>query len=255
MDPICVSAQSEALVKLQAHKSAFQAWKCVSLVYALVVLVLIGSKRHEVGNDIQQLNGVAQLILSQQQETRHTYERLDNATAADQPLSNPLFATSSKREWAEGPDRNQASGHNLSLGTLLDALESALTPNNTQNLNTSMMIPVPTSTSTGGQASKMAEHNNSSLLMSHMQTSIGRELNGQEVLKAEVDAFAGKFNRMQSKSCDWKNIIIDSTNKDEFKTAKSTLNLSTLLVLVYILSWILMALAVNDARISVSSLR
>ena len=39
----------------------------------------------------------------------------------------------------------------------------------------------------------------------------------------------------------------------EFRSAKSTLCLSSLLVLVYIVSWILMTVAVNDTRISVSS--
>lgn len=39
----------------------------------------------------------------------------------------------------------------------------------------------------------------------------------------------------------------------EFRNAKSTLSLSSLLVSVYIVSWILMTLAINDTRISVSS--
>lgn len=38
----------------------------------------------------------------------------------------------------------------------------------------------------------------------------------------------------------------------EFRSAKTTLGLSSMLVVVYIVSWILMALAVNDAHMSVS---
>lgn len=70
---------------------------------------------------------------------------------------------------------------------------------------------------------------NNTMLMSHMHMSLNRELNGDQILRREVAAFV-----------------------QEFRNAKSTLGLSALLVAVYLLCWILMALAVNDTRLSVS---
>lgn len=68
------------------------------------------------------------------------------------------------------------------------------------------------------------------LVVSHMQVSVSRELQAKELLKKELDTFIA-----------------------EFRSAKSTISLSSLLVGVYLISWILMTLAINDARISVSN--
>lgn len=48
--------------KLQAHRSSFQAWKCVSLGYALLAVVLLLSKWHEAANDLKLLASIEQLI-------------------------------------------------------------------------------------------------------------------------------------------------------------------------------------------------
>lgn len=71
---------------------------------------------------------------------------------------------------------------------------------------------------------------NSTMLMSHMRMSLSRELNGDQLLRQEVGAFVG-----------------------EIRGARSTLALSSLLVAVYLVSWLLMISAINDTRISVST--
>lgn len=178
MDPmICarsaqLSTSSLYLNKLQAHKSSFQAWKSVSLVFALIVLVLIGSKRHEVGSDLQQLEAVARLIL-----TRANNSQDQNET----PDQNP---SESYRDVVAG------SGSTMSLGSLLDALESALPNNASEPLDASQMIPVPSLSSSSSSSSSSSLHpNGSSTLVSHKHASTG----AQELLRFEVHAFAGEF--------------------------------------------------------------
>ena len=54
--------------KLQAHKSSFQAWKCVSFGCSLLAIVLLLSKWYEVTTDLHLLLGIDQLLSLQQQQ-------------------------------------------------------------------------------------------------------------------------------------------------------------------------------------------
>lgn len=132
-----VGPASESSHKLQAHKSSYQAWKCVSFGCSLLAIVLLMSKWYEVSTDLKLLVGIDQLLTLQ-------------ATAN----------TSSQLTWPPVP---------------LDQLLPATNTNESAN-----MFGLDTMES------------NNSMLMSHMHMSLNRELNGNQLLRQEVEVFAGK---------------------------------------------------------------
>mgnify|MGYP000854677023 CR=1 FL=1 len=193
--------------KLQAQKSSFQAWKCVSFGCSLLAIVLLLSKWHEVSTSLQLLLNIDRLLL------------------ADQSASKSV-------SWPPVP------------------LDLLLPPANETNFGPESM------------------ESNSSMLMSHMHISLSRELNGDQLLRQEVDSFTGEPASIQQKvvirnfelqqRIKLENPLSPKPNPSdwigaaEFRNAKSTLALSSMLVSIYIISWILMTLAINDTRISVS---
>lgn len=51
--------------RLLADKSSFQAWSCVSFGYALLALVLLSSRLHEISTDLRLLLAIDQLLWAQ----------------------------------------------------------------------------------------------------------------------------------------------------------------------------------------------
>lgn len=121
--------------KLQAHKSSFQAWKCVSFGCSLLTIVLLLSKWYEVSTDLNLLRGIERILAT--------------ANSANTSTS-----------WPPIPLEQLLPAVNES-GFGMDSLDS-----------------------------------NNSMLMSHMQMSLNRELSGNQLLRQEVDAFVGKFNKI-----------------------------------------------------------
>lgn len=131
-------------IKLQAYKSSFQAWKCASFGFALLALVLIGSKWHEVCTDVALLTEIDQLIWSQQQV-------FVNQTIAQQ-----------------------------------------LQPNASLALSMDSILALSNWTANGPLGQEDGVGLNSSLVAQHLQVMLGRELNGNELLRREVEAFLGE---------------------------------------------------------------
>lgn len=185
---ICGRAESSAsahLSKLQAHKSSFQAWRSVSLVFALIVLILIGSKRHEVGSDSHQLDAVARLVLSANESS--SLDQNERATAEPELLGGRLGGGG-----AYDDDERAVDGRTtMSLGSLLDALESALPSNASEPLDAAQMIPVPSSSSLLIGANKSALASAPAQPARHASAATG----AKELLRAEVRAFAGELER------------------------------------------------------------
>lgn len=129
------SAFNVANNKLLAHKSAFQAWKCVAFGCSLLAIVLLLSKWYEVSTDLQLLLNIDRLLTI-------------SAQAPNGSLS-----------WPPVP-----------LETLL---------------------PAANETSLGMETLD----SNGTMLMSHMHISLSRELNGNQLLRAEIGAFEGEFPR------------------------------------------------------------
>lgn len=129
--------------KLQAHKSSFQAWKCVSFGCSLLALVMVLSKLYEVTTDLQLLLGI------------------------DRLLALNLRANSS----SPGP----SGGPGLSWPPV--PLEELLPSVNETSANFGME----------------SMSSNDSMLMSHMQMNLNREMNGDQLLRQEVDMFIGEL--------------------------------------------------------------
>lgn len=185
---ICGRAESSAsahLSKLQAHKSSFQAWRSVSLVFALIVLILIGSKRHEVGSDSHQLDAVARLVLSANESSG--LDQNERATAQPELLGGRLGGGGAYDDDEERAVDGRAT---MSLGSLLDALESALPSNASEPLDAAQMIPVPSSSS-----SLLIGANKSALAFAPAQPArhASAATGAKELLRAEVRAFAGEL--------------------------------------------------------------
>lgn len=162
------------LNKLQAHKSSFQAWKCVSLGYALFATVLLAAKWHEVSTDLKLLQGVEQILWSQQQQPT--------------PGNSTTFSLSEALALGGASARAPGSRANRSLADLADETDDTLAPDELRS-GASLAELLAASNSSDSSA-----NGTSSVLVSHMQISLGRELNGNQLLKQEVEAFLGEFN-------------------------------------------------------------
>lgn len=132
--------------KLQAHKSSFQAWKCVSFGCSLLAIVLLISKWYEVTSDLQLLMGIDRLLALQTMQGAAQLANTSNKNANGEPVLS----------WPPIP------------------LES--------------LLPAPNETSFGMDSLE----NNGTMLMSHMHMSLSRELNGNQLLRQEVDTFIGE---------------------------------------------------------------
>uniref|UniRef100_A0A6G1S4B3 Uncharacterized protein n=1 Tax=Aceria tosichella TaxID=561515 RepID=A0A6G1S4B3_9ACAR len=197
------------LSKLQAHKSSFQAWKCVSFGYALLATVLLSAKWHEVSTDLRLLNGIDQLLWQ------------TTAANSSAPDDGPIGVAA---PFQRGAAINRTSGGHLHPNSAGMTRPDEWGP---EPAVLAMELVVAANQSSSENGNEPTNGSSTAVLMSHMQMSLGRELNGNQLLKQEVETFLA-----------------------EFRSAKSTLTLSSLLVFVYIISWILMTLAVNDTRIS-----
>jgi hypothetical protein len=161
------------LSKLQAHKSSFQAWKCVSFGYALLATVLLSAKWHEVSTDLKLLNGIDRLLWQT--------GPADNATAAVYGLPAPSSANRSVFSEDDGDPPLDTLGLPLSElnrwspAAALELLSAA-------NLS---------ETAADG-AEPPRNGSSAAIMMSHMQVALGRELNGNQLLKREVETFLGE---------------------------------------------------------------
>lgn len=146
--------RQEEFNRLLAKKSSFQAWKCVSFGYALLALVLLSSKLHEVSTDLRLLMSIDQILLRAPGNETSQHAGRGNLSATNwppMPLEVMLAATEPNETSPvdlDNDDQQQAAANN-------------------------------SATQTG------------SLLVGHMHNSIGRELTGNQLLRQEVESFLG----------------------------------------------------------------
>ena len=160
------------LNKLQALKSSFQAWKCVSLGYALFATVLLSVKWHEVSTDLKLLQGIDQLLWHQQAAN-------SSATLAVNRTGAALF----------GDDDDDHNDHEH--GTIGEPASGA--GGGAQQWPPAAAVLEELLEAPDANGSQPDRTNRSSaMLMSHMQVSLGRELNANQLLKREVEAFLGE---------------------------------------------------------------
>lgn len=148
MDPL-----AEESSRLQARKSSFQAWKCVSFGYAMLALVLLGAKWQEVSTDLHLLVGIERLLAASQ--TIRANGSVPPTGGPSQPLSWPPVPLE-MLVGEMGADGLGESNATRAFG--MESLES-----------------------------------NGTMLMSHMQMSLSRELSGSHLLRQEVEAFQGGY--------------------------------------------------------------
>lgn len=140
--------------KLQAYKSSFQAWKCVSFGCSLLAIIMLASKCHEVSTDLNLLLGIQRLLLkSSVVSTGQTEQQQQQQSSSDPGRS---------LTWPPVP------------------IELLLPAANESNLGLESM------------------ESNETMLMSHLQMSLSRELNGDQLLRQEVDAFVGESSKFRS---------------------------------------------------------
>ena len=87
--------------KLQANKSSFQAWKSVSLGFALLALVLLGSKWYELSTDLRLLQSIESLLVAPQQNQTTFNVSAPEATAAPPPELDEAAPTGNGSDTAE----------------------------------------------------------------------------------------------------------------------------------------------------------
>lgn len=148
--------------------------------------------------------------------------------------------------------------------SLLQGIERLLSNGSPLNLPTSLTNSTIAGTTNSSATSDLASY------------LINSDLNGHELLRAEVDSFTGEHPCCRC-CCQLPGFKVTPANHDdnvvssftstvgrpqtgifanciaEIKGSKSTLILSSLLVFVYLVSWTLMSLAISDVRISVSN--
>ena len=162
------------LNKLQALKSSFQAWKCVSFGYALLATVLLSAKWHEVSTDLRLLNGIDQLLW--QTGNSHPNASLAGALAEDRASSGRHNKSS------------ELTGLQWEPALALELLSSV-------NSSGDLLSDVANANASTDQSASM--------LVSHMQLTLGRELNGNQLLKQEVETFLGEFRCNSSSRFAW----------------------------------------------------
>lgn len=200
------------LNKLQAYKSSFQAWKCVSFGYALLAIVLLFSKWHEVTTDLKLLTGIDQLIWSNG-SLHHDQQLLvssSGATDSNRTDLSPLHQMGATSAINSNRSTSAILGQALTrswpplaLETLL--LNVATSASNSSNLNGSgalvdssddapaTSLPQDNSTSITSSESISGGSPSSMLMSHHMKFVAGRELSGSQLLRQEVESFLGQY--------------------------------------------------------------
>lgn len=143
--------------KLQAYKSSFQAWKSVAFGYALLALVLVASKWREVSTDLSLLSGIDRLIWAQHGSSSNETSNQTNGSSSVWPPASVV-----------------------GLETLLTATANTTTPPTVGG----QQVSATNSTTTEGD---------NQLVSRHMQMVLGRELNGNDLLRREVETFLGEY--------------------------------------------------------------
>jgi len=159
---------SSSLNKLQAKKSSFQAWKCASFGFALFALILLVSKWHEVSTDYNLLTNIDHLIWAQNQA------RL--SAPANASAQSTRVAVSQQTTPPAFPQQNGPAS--LWAGTTLGGQnKSVSSEEGAQNNQAVSSKETPLQTTDTDQ---------------HLQLLLGREQNGNELLRRELESFLGK---------------------------------------------------------------
>lgn len=172
----------QRLSKLQAHKSSFQAWKCVSLGYALLAALLLLAKWREVDTDLKLLAGLEQLLWARASNGSDPM----SGAAVPQPNDSSQFQALT---WPPAPLESL-------LLTLASQMQSGSGPNSNSNAATAAadaseaLAPAAEGAEGNASASPAA-----SLMSHHMRLLAGREFSGGQLLRQEVEAFLGESRR------------------------------------------------------------
>lgn len=175
--------EDASATRLLAKKSSYQAWKCVSFGCSLLALLLLLSKWQEVSSDLQLLLNIQHLVGSTAAANNSNNNNNNNGTTGggNSPADNT--AADSEDPFGQWPPPLPSS----------DVIQ--FTNNNNNNNNETMTTTTAAAgpVEAGDENAAKNHSNHHQLLVSHLHISVGRELQGNQLLKREVEIFIGEF--------------------------------------------------------------